>query len=308
MRAGSDLVHTEILVPGSIANLGPGLDTLAVAVQLYLRLRVTSVDPSRSGVEFRFIGRRPEGDNNIERAFRYLSNGCDGPFVSVDVETEIPMKAGLGSSAAATVAGLRLFEAVHGQRSKDELLAAASKLEGHPDNAAAALLGGLAVCCHRSDGSVGAASCRWPDDWSFVVLTPELALETSKSRQALPASVPLSDAVANLQRVATLLAAVHSGDAAALAGLFEDRLHQPFREPLVPGLREITQLRHPQILGAFLSGSGPSIAVLTQGESKAAEQLLTAAYQPLGIAFQLRRLRVHASEGVPAAQTRILFV
>jgi homoserine kinase len=291
----SNLLNHQILVPGSIANLGPGFDCLGVAVQLYLRLRVSGTDESRSGLEFHFTGKPPEGENYIERAFRYMAqNHLPKPGLSVEVTSDIPMKGGLGSSAAATVAGLRLFEAVYGRRAPQELLAAATLLEGHPDNAAPALFGGLTICCQRRDGGVTATSVRWPEHWSFLVLTPELTLETKKARAALPESVPLRDAVANLQRVATIVAAVQNADEAALADAFHDRLHQPFRQALVPGLAEVLELRHPTILGAFLSGSGPSIAVLVKGDPTEAEQLLRAAYQPLHIPFQIRRLEVHS--------------
>ena len=292
----SNLLNKEILVPGSIANLGPGFDCLGVAVQLYLRLRITQVDESHRGLRFRFNGKPPDGENYIERAFRHMAHSRPhGPLLTVEVTSDIPMKSGLGSSAAATVAGLRLFEAVYGPRSQDELLAAATLLEGHPDNAAPALFGGLTVCCQRRDGGITVSPVRWPQDWTFLVLTPELGLETKKARAALPEMVPLRDAVANLQRVATIVAAVQNADESALNDAFHDRLHQPSRQALVPGLSEVLELRHPSILGAFLSGSGPSIAVLVKDDPSAAEQLLCATYQPLGIPFQVRRLKVHSN-------------
>lgn len=307
MQAASGLVGKEIVVPGSIANMGPGFDTLAIAVRIYLRLKITRVDPARTGLQFHFTDKAPDGENYIERAFRHLAdslaptgisgNGHALPFLEVEASSDIPMKGGLGSSAAATVAGLRLFEVVYGAVSQGELLAAATVLEGHPDNAAAALLGGLTVCCQRSDGSVAATSCPWPEAWEFLVLTPELGLATKKSRGVLPSTLSMADAVANLQRVGMIVAAAHSGDESLLAGVFDDRLHQPYRQELVPGLAEILKLRHTHILGAFLSGSGPSIAVVVRGDGKEAQELLNEAYLPLGIPFQVRRLRVYSHQG-----------
>jgi homoserine kinase len=300
----SNLLNQEILVPGSIANLGPGFDCLGVAVQLYLRLRITQVEESRRGLQFRFTDNPPDGENYIERAFRHMAhNRPDGPLLTIEASSDIPMKGGLGSSAAATVAGLRLFEAVHGPRSSQELLDAATLLEGHPDNAAPALFGGLTACCQRRDGGVTVSPVSWPDAWSFLVLTPELGLETKKARAALPENVPMRDAVANLQRVATIVAAVHNADEAALNDAFHDRLHQPFRQALVPGLAEVLQLRHPSVLGCFLSGSGPSIAVLVKDGPSEAEQLLRATYQPLRIPFKVRRLKVHSNTS--AASQRV---
>jgi homoserine kinase len=119
----------------------------------------------------------------------------------------------------------------------------------------------------------------------------------------LPASVPLRDAVFNLQRVALIVAAAHSGEESLLAGVFDDRLHQPFRQELVPGLGEVLKLRHPEILGAMLSGSGPSIAVLVRGEGSQAEALLNETYESVGVPFALRRLGVHRAD-VQVATTR----
>ena len=115
------------------------------------------------------------------------------------------MGSGLGSSAAATIAGFRLYEAMYGKQSNERLLTAAAQLEGHGDNAAAALLGGLAVCCQRQDGSVSAFSLPWPESLRLVVLTPAVSLSTETSRRVLPESVTLKDAVSNMQRVLLLL-------------------------------------------------------------------------------------------------------
>src|SRR2546428_2879651 len=135
----------EIAVPASIANLGPGFDTLAVAVELYLRLYVAAVSPDDGDkLEFDFVDQKLEGENYIERAFRFLADagGKRFPSLHIQVRSEIPMRAVLGSSAAATVAGLKLFEKMTRPLSTSDLLSAASGLEGHPDNVSAALLVG----------------------------------------------------------------------------------------------------------------------------------------------------------------------
>ncbi len=293
--SSQELEGAEIMVPGSIANIGPGLDTLAVAVQLYLRLRIARVSSSERGALHFHFGKMPlNGENRIETAFRKLAgNRHDFSSLHLEVESDIPMGSGLGSSAAATIAGFRLYELLYGEQSSERLLTAAAELEGHADNAAAALLGGLAVCCQKQDGSVYAFTSPWPASLGFVVLTPEVALSTERSRKALPHSVPLKDAVANMQRVLLLLQALQSGDDSLLGEALADRLHQPARESLVPGLNAALSLAHPDLLGVFLSGSGPSIVALARERLSEIEEMLAQSYRPLGIPFRTSVLRVH---------------
>src|SRR4051812_20702823 len=138
------------------------------------------------------------------------------------------MRAGLGSSAAATVAGLRLYEAITFQQPTQALLNAACALEGHPDNVSAALLGGLTVSCGLPDGSAYAARLRWPEELAFIVLTPEVALATSDARRVLPMVIARQDAIFNIQRVALFLQVLQSGNYELLKQAMADRLHQPF--------------------------------------------------------------------------------
>ncbi|MBV9759803.1 MAG: homoserine kinase [Acidobacteriaceae bacterium] len=284
----------EIQVPGSIANIGPGFDTLAVAVQLYLRLQVTVRDGANT-LDFEFLNGKPDGENYIERAFRFLTRQRPESFPSllVRVESEIPPKAGLGSSAAATVAGLRLYETIAEPLPGPGLLNAASALENHPDNVAASLLGGLAISCQLPDRSVFAVRLPWPESLSFIVLTPDHPLPTLESRKVLPRFVSREDAVFNLQRVALLLHAVHRGEFSLLREALRDRLHQPSRCKLVPGLSRALELEHPDLLGVCLSGAGPSIVALAQGNFSAVEELLEEAFRPAPCPYSLRRLRAH---------------
>lgn len=293
----------DITVPASIANLGPGLDTLAVAVQLYLQLQARFVPGGRNELHFDFGDLRLEGTNAIECAFLRMAqrDGRDFPALEVAVRSDIPLGAGLGSSAAATVAGLRLYAAVNGVRSDQELLQVAAELEGHPDNAAAALLGGLASSC-QVHGAVLATASPWPPEISFIVLTPELALATPVSRRVLPKLISRADAVFNAQRVALLFQALQTGDYRLLKEALRDRWHQPFRGPLVPGLQKALELEHPDLLGVCLSGAGPSLVALAQHNHSAIAALLEEAYAPLRIPFTTRILRAHPA----AAQEPVL--
>lgn len=296
--------NLEIIVPGSIANLGAGFDTLAVAVQLYLRLRVKVLD-GQGQLNFRFVNQELKGENYIERAFRFLARQRDDCFPSLDVEvyTDIPMRAGLGSSAAATVAGLRLYEALTFPQPTQALLNAACALEGHPDNVSAALLGGLTVSCQLPDGSAYSARMKWPEELAFIVLTPDVPLATSDARRVLPVVVPRQDAVFNIQRVALFLQVLQSGNYELLKQSMADRLHQPFRQSLVPGLEAALNLEHDDLLGVCLSGAGPSIVCIAERNLNHVERLLCDAYARTGIPYQVRQLRVHqgnAEEDRPA--------
>jgi homoserine kinase len=200
----------------------------------------------------------------------------------------------LGSSSAALVAGFRLYEAIFGPASMDEMLAAGCELEGHPENVAAALYGGLVVCCQCGDGSVFALEAAWPRALRIVVATPEVQLETRRSRQVLPQSVKLESAVSNMQRVAVLLAALRTRRYELLPEAFRDRLHQPSRCAIVPGLEQLLALRHPDVLGVFLSGSGPSLAAVATHNLSGVAELIAGAFHDAGVNCQTRIVRVHA--------------
>ena len=284
----------EVAVPASIANLGPGFDTLAVAVQLYLKLHVQVIE-GEGELHFDFGSKPLDGENYIERAFHFLASQRNRPFSSlqIDVDSQIPMKSGLGSSAAATVAGLRLFEAVTGPLSQQGLLNAACALEHHPDNVAAALLGGLTCSCQLPDRSVAAVKTAWPPELKFVVLTPEYALSTIQSRNVLPDFVPREDAVFNLQRLALLIHSLQNHEYALLREALSDRVHQPYRQQLVPGLQRALALEHPDLLGICLSGAGPSIVAFAERNVDDVAELLRREFEPQGLPFCLRVLEVH---------------
>ena len=289
-------VPRDVIVPGSIANLGPGFDTLGIAVALYLRVRVTAVsEDGRGTLTCRFLDGPIGGPNRIEEGFHaWGALPRNAPSLHVDVKSDIPPRAGLGSSAAAAVAGLRLREMVERRRrSGDEILAAASKIEGHPDNVAPSVFGGVTSCCAADDGTIHVTRWPWPRAWRIVVATPQADLETTVSRLALPQAVPLGDAVFNLQHVALLLGSLQSGRAADLREALHDRLHQPYRERLVPGLRRLLAVRHPDVIGFCLSGAGPTVAAFTGRRTAAAERILRKAYRDERLPCTVRTVTVH---------------
>jgi homoserine kinase len=203
------------------------------------------------------------------------------------------MAAGLGSSAAATVAGLRVFEAASGPLPDSTLLAAATSVEGHADNAAPALFGGLNSVLEVEGGDPIALRWPWPADLRLVVATPAVGLATAKARGALAATMPRRDAIFNLQRVLSLMHALQHGEFERLREAVRDRWHQPARASLVPLLGEALAIDDGDVLGAFLSGAGPSIALLARRDTPRVERLLASMYERAGLEVTVRTLAVH---------------
>jgi homoserine kinase len=289
--------HT-VVVPGSVANLGGGFDTLGVAVQLYLRARV--VDVRDDGAATLTVVRSTpavKGQNALERGYAAAAQrtGRRAPTVMVEVESDVPMAAGLGSSAAATVAGIRIFEQVTGSLTDAELLGAATAVEGHADNAAPALFGGLTSVLETPGGDPIALRWEWPADLRLVVATPAVGLATAKARAALAASIPRNDAIFNLQRVLALVHALQHRHYSQIREAVQDRWHQPTRASLVPLLAEVLAIDDPDVLGSFLSGAGPSVALLAHRNISRVEQLLKSMYERAGVAATVRVLSVHPS-------------
>ncbi len=295
----------RIAIPASISNLGPGFDALSVAVQLYLQVEIVEVRSSAPDtLEFEFIDCSVTGENRIASAFARARQtfGVEAPGLRVRVRSDIPMRAGLGSSAAASVAGLRLYESVTAPRGTSDWLRLGAALDGHPDNAAAALLGGLTVSCQHEDGRVTSRATPWPEAVRLIVATPHLEVETGYARSVLPDSIPRRDAVFNLQRALLLVRALESGHYEDLREALRDRWHQAFRAPLVPGLAEVLMLQHPALLGTCLSGSGPSIVAFTvDGESQVVE-LLEDLYRRVGVPCIVRCLEACQ----PLAEARLI--
>ena len=236
-----------VRVPASTANLGPGFDVLAAALALSLEVEVR--ETGRFAVHTELDVPRDES-NLVVRAFAALHAVEAMEFA---IRSAIPLSGGLGSSAAAIVAGL--MAADHMFELDADLLALATELEGHPDNVAAALYGGFVIC---RPGAV--ARLEPPMGLEAVLVVPDAAVNTDAARAALPAQVPLADAVFNLAHAATLTLGLVRGDWDLIAAGLGDRLHQPHRAPLYPRSAELVA-RAEQLgaLGATVSGAGPSV-------------------------------------------------
>lgn len=304
----------EIRVPASTANLGAGFDCLGLALELFLRVRATVLSRPGARTAARSSGvtgsstlpSTPE-ENLIFRAMRHAAEkeGFRLPPVRLAVQNQIPVTAGLGSSAAATVAGVSLAFAVAGQPiQRDKALQYASDVEGHPDNVGAALLGGLVATLTRADGTVAGIQKRWPKMVRVIAVTPVLTLETSKSRAVLPKTIERADAVQNLQRAAILVAAIEERRYDLLWDAVQDRLHQPYRQGLIPGLSEALKMeRMPGLAGVALSGSGPSVVALATARFDEIGKAIAACFDRHGLATTVRNLEA-AQEGIVISEKR----
>ena len=310
LKTSSAALGSEVRVPGSVANLGGGFDTLGVAVQLYLRATIADLRDD-GGAKLIVTRSTPEvtGANALERAFDLIAGRTrrPAPTVFVEVSSDVPMAAGLGSSAAATVAGLRVFERLTGPLADSVLLAAATELEGHADNAAPALFGGLNSVLEVKGAEPVSLRWLWPADLRLVVATPSVGLATAKARAALAPSMPRADAIFNLQRVLSLVHALQHGEYDRIREAVKDRWHQPGRARLVPLLDDVIAIDDRDVLGAFLSGAGPSVAAIARVEAAPrVERLLATMYGRAGVDASVRTLAVHegASNAEPKRSNR----
>ena len=247
-------------VPASSANLGPGFDALGMALGIYLECRfrpAPRLSIRASGCDADLISTGE--DNLIWQAARRV--GARDP-VELIVHNAIPLGKGLGSSAAATVAGLAIGAELAGLRwDRWRVLEEAVRMEGHPDNAGACVLGGIVASAVDACGIPRATRFELHPRFGVAVVVPDFVLPTKESRGVLPESYLKADTIFNVQRAALLVAALSTGASEAFPAALEDRLHQRFRFALVPGLEEVTALRAPGLLGCALSGAGPSILV-----------------------------------------------
>jgi homoserine kinase len=265
----NELTSVNILrVPGSSANLGPGFDALGVALQVYLECRFSL----SAKLSIRVIGRdagliSPREDNLIWQTALAVAARVhkDLPPINLEIVNDIPVGKGVGSSAAALTAGVVIADKLLDLRWKPgRILDEAARLEGHPDNVAACVLGSIVASAVEPAGVTRAVRLEMPEGFELAVVIPNYALPTKESRAVLPECYSRADATFNIQRAALLIAALATGDASVFPTALDDRMHQPFRAQLVPGLAEILRLRAPGLLGCALSGAGPGVLVFYQ--------------------------------------------
>ena len=252
-----------VRVPASSANLGPGFDVLAAALALHLELEVE--ESGSFSVEAEGLDVPLDRSNLCVRSFERLKPADE---ITFRIRSEIPLAAGLGSSAAAIVAGLLAADHLYELALEpSDVLGQAAEIEGHPDNVAAALHGGF-VACVQADEAVTATRFEPPQGVEAVLVIPGEQVPTEEARKALPAEVPLADAIANVAAASQLLLGIARSDLTLIGNGLADRIHQPARAHLYPRSMELIE-EAPRMgaIGATISGAGPTVLVWTFWQS-----------------------------------------
>lgn len=275
----------KITVPASSANLGAGFDALGLALTLYNRVWMEEADGCH--IESLDSVPIPTGESNmIYHTAKLLYERCGRPFHGLHIrqENNIPLTRGLGSSSACLVAGLLGANTLMGSPlSRADISDLAAELEGHPDNTAPALLGGLVTSVMEGE-RVHTVSVPVAERFRFAVFIPNFELKTEVARAALPTQVSREDAVYNLSRTALMTASLCTGNLDNLRVAVQDRLHQPYRFPLIPGVETVFYTAYS--LGAYavcISGAGPSVLAIIDKDNTAFSGRAAGQLQKVGL-------------------------
>ncbi len=294
-------VAYSIQVPASSTNLGAGYDALGLSLGLYLKVQVQ--ESASGSPEIHMQG---EGagellsvrENLMWKVIRrvFQGEGRLRPPLRLEVRNEIPLARGLGSSAAAIVAALGTYEALVGKElSQEKFFRYALEFETHPDNLTAARFGGFTISCVDEGGKVSFFRTRVADSLKVLLVVPDIRLPTSEARAVVPEQLKMSDVIFNLQRSALTVAALMGGQFRFLRESLRDRVHQPYRAPLIPGLQEVLALNReeiPGMLGISLSGAGPSVAAFVQGDARGVFEQVRSVFNRHGVACRPLELTI----------------
>ena len=263
-------MKVKVKVPATSANLGSGFDVAGLALTLY---NTFTFELSEDGLNIKGCPEQFCNENNLTyQAFKRAAEVCGLEYQGVNIECsgEVPYTRGLGGSSTCIVAGIvGAFAFKDKVEERQEILELATSIEGHPDNVAPAIFGGVTVSVMEED-NVLTLNIPVKHDYRFVALIPPFTLSTEQSRAVLPQILPRKDAIKNVSHLALMVASLINGYDEGLKLGFKDRLHQPYRGDLIAGFDEIMAVleKDEQVLGAYLSGAGPTIMAVIHADDR----------------------------------------
>ena len=306
-------MKVSVKVPATAANLGPGFDCFGIALPIYNTITIEETVYPVDGLEINVITKedkdvtdfhiRTDKSNVVYKAIELLYNltGQTPPAMKITIHTGIPIAKGLGSSASVIVGGLVAANKLLGDPADDvALLSIANEVEGHPDNITPAMVGGFVLSSVEDDGSIVYRKIDWPENWKLTVCIPDYELSTSISRSVLPEKLPFADAAFNAGRCAMFIEALYTKDVELMKLALQDKIHQPYRTRLVPGMDEIiTSLKHNEnVIGTVLSGAGPALLVISQGNGlREIKNIIKEVWDGFGVTAEILTMMVE-NEGV----------
>ena len=308
-------MKVSVKVPATTANLGPGFDCFGMALTLYNKVTLEELFYPDKGLEINIIPGEQDNEtslltiptdktNIVYKAVELLYNyvGQTPPDLRINIQTDIPIAKGLGSSASVIVGGILAANKLLGNPADEAaLLSIANELEGHPDNTTPAIVGGFCLSSVEEDGSIIYKKIDWPEEWKIVVCMPDYELATQISRSVLPEKVTMGEAVFNLKRSAMFVDAMHTKDSQLMRYALRDKLHHPYRSRLIPGFEEIRDdlAEIPNVIGTVISGAGPSIIVIHENNSfDEIHKRINTVWEDLGVKVTVKKLNIDTQGAV----------